>query len=139
MTEDMLRTAVLYSAEAPNEEQTKRFEAFVRERYGEDVDFRWEETPDMLGGGFRLKVGSEVYDWSVEGRFQQLKEAIQKVAKRNDNVVPLIKETIRSWTPWPPNTADSSPSPPTPTSISRNTTSPTRRPERSSKRLEGRG
>ncbi|MBQ7703143.1 MAG: F0F1 ATP synthase subunit alpha [Firmicutes bacterium] len=99
MTEDMLRTAVLYSAEAPNEEQTKRFEAFVRERYGEDVDFRWEETPDMLGGGFRLKVGSEVYDWSVEGRFQQLKEAIQKVGKRHENVVPLIKETIRTWTP----------------------------------------
>jgi F-type H+-transporting ATPase subunit alpha len=99
MTEDMLKTAVLYSAEAPNEEQTRRFRDFVRGKYGKDVDFRWEKTEDMLGGGFRLQIGSEVYDWSVEGRFQQLKEAIQSVSKRNQNVVPLIKETIRSWTP----------------------------------------
>ncbi len=99
MTEDMFKTAVLYSAEAPNEEQTRRFRDFVRGKYGKDVDFRWEKTEDMLGGGFRLQIGSEVYDWSVEGRFQQLKEAIQSVSKRNQNVVPLIKETIRSWTP----------------------------------------
>ena len=46
MTEDMLRTAVLYSAEAPNEDQMVRFKTFIRERYGKDVDFRWEKTED---------------------------------------------------------------------------------------------
>ena len=99
MTEDMLRTAVLYSAEAPNEDQMVRFKAFIRERYGKDVDFRWEKTEELKGGGFRLQVGSEVYDWSVEGRFEQLKKAIQSISPRNQKVVPLIKETLRSWTP----------------------------------------
>ncbi|MBR2749479.1 MAG: F0F1 ATP synthase subunit alpha [Firmicutes bacterium] len=99
MTEDMLRTAVLYSAEAPNEDQMVRFKAFIREKYGKDVDFRWEKTEELKGGGFRLQVGSEVYDWSVEGRFEQLKKAIQSISPRNQKVVPLIKETLRSWTP----------------------------------------
>ena len=99
MTEDMLKTAVLYSAEAPSEEQTARFRAFISEKYGDAVDFRWEKTEDLKGGGFRLQVGSEVYDWSVEGRFEQLKKAIQSISGRNQNVVPLIKETLRSWTP----------------------------------------
>ena len=92
------KTAVLYSSDAPNEEQERRFRNFIKTRYGEDCDFRWERS-DAFPGGFRLEVGQEVYDWSVGGRFQQLRDTLVKVPTRNGNIIPLIKETIRTWTP----------------------------------------
>lgn len=92
------KTAVLYSLEAPNEEQEKRFRNFIATRYGEDYGFRWEKS-NAFPGGFRLEVGKEVYDWSVGGRFQQLRDTLVKVPTRNGNIIPLIKETIKSWTP----------------------------------------
>ncbi|MBQ1421496.1 MAG: F0F1 ATP synthase subunit alpha [Firmicutes bacterium] len=92
------KTAVLYSSDAPNEEQERRFRNFIKTRYGEDCVFRWERS-DAFPGGFRLEVGQEVYDWSVGGRFQQLRDTLVKVPTRNGNIIPLIKETIRTWTP----------------------------------------
>ena len=67
------KTAVLYSLEAPSEEQERRFRNFIATRYGEGYEFRWEKS-DAFPGGFRLEVGKEVYDWSVGGRFQQLRD-----------------------------------------------------------------
>ncbi|MBO5994819.1 MAG: F0F1 ATP synthase subunit alpha [Firmicutes bacterium] len=96
--ESLNKTAVLYSLEAPNEEQERRFKNFIATRYGEGYEFRWEKT-DAFPGGFRLEVGKEVYDWSVGGRFQQLRDTLVKVPTRNGNIIPLIKETIKSWTP----------------------------------------
>ncbi|MBO4360237.1 MAG: F0F1 ATP synthase subunit alpha [Eubacteriaceae bacterium] len=92
------KTAILYSLEAPNEEQERRFRNFIATRYGEGYDFRWEKT-DAFPGGFRLEVGKEIYDWSVGGRFQQLRDTLVKVPAKNGNIIPLIKETIKSWTP----------------------------------------
>ena len=92
------KTAVLYSLEAPSEEQERRFRNFIATRYGEGYEFRWEKS-DAFPGGFRLEVGKEVYDWSVGGRFQQLRDTLVKVPTRNGNIIPLIKETIKSWTP----------------------------------------
>ena len=94
----MNKTAVLYSLEAPSEEQERRFRNFIATRYGEGYEFRWEKS-DAFPGGFRLEVGKEVYDWSVGGRFQQLRDTLVKVPTRNGNIIPLIKETIKSWTP----------------------------------------
>ncbi len=92
------KTAVLYSLEAPSEEQERRFRNFIATRYGEGYEFRWEKS-NAFPGGFRLEVGKEVYDWSVGGRFQQLRDTLVKVPTRNGNIIPLIKETIKSWTP----------------------------------------
>ena len=96
--ENINKTAILYSLEAPNEEQTQKFEKFIAARYGEGIEFKWEKS-QAFPGGFRLEVGNEVYDWSVGGRFQQLRDTLVKVPKTNGNIIPLIKETIKSWTP----------------------------------------
>ncbi|MBQ4466701.1 MAG: F0F1 ATP synthase subunit alpha [Firmicutes bacterium] len=95
---EMKKTAILYSLEAPNEEQERRFKNFIATRYGEGYDFIWEKS-EAFPGGFRLEVGKEVYDWSVGGRFQQLRDTLVKVPTRNGNIIPLIKETIKAWTP----------------------------------------
>ena len=50
-------------------------------------------------GGFRLEVGAEVYDWSASGRLSQFKDALEKLAATQGDVIPLLKETVLSWTP----------------------------------------
>ena len=40
-----------------------------------------------------------VYDWSLEGRLQQLKEEIKNLSTEKENIIPLIKGTIENWTP----------------------------------------
>lgn len=90
--------ALLYSAAPPDAEQNKRFLAFLKAKYQEDISLQWVQS-DSFPGGFRLEVGSEIYDWSVNGRFQQLKDTLANVPEKNGNVIPLIKETLKDWTP----------------------------------------
>ncbi len=101
MTESNIKTpkqAVLYSITAPDEKQEARFKAFLAKKYGEEVELTWEKS-DAFPGGFRLEIENEIYDWSVNGRFQQLRDTLTSVPKQNGNIIPLIKETIESWTP----------------------------------------
>ena len=97
-SETTIKNAVLYSDTSPNEEQKKRFLSFLTEKYGPDVTLTWEKS-DAFPGGFRLEVDTEVYDWSVNGRFQQLKDTLTSVPKENGNIIPLIRETVKSWVP----------------------------------------
>lgn len=96
--ETTMKNAVLYSDTSPNEEQEKRFISFLTEKYGPDITLSWEKS-DAFPGGFRLEVDTEVYDWSVNGRFQQLKDTLTSVPKENGNIIPLIKETVKLWVP----------------------------------------
>lgn len=90
--------ALLYSKVRPDDTQNKRFEYFLKNKYGEDISLEWIES-DAFPGGFRLEVGSDIYDWSVGGRFRQLRDTLVKVPTTNGNIIPLLRETIRSWTP----------------------------------------
>ncbi|MBQ9273036.1 MAG: F0F1 ATP synthase subunit alpha, partial [Mogibacterium sp.] len=96
--EDMIRTAVIYSAVEPSESQKARFGSFLKKKYGTDVPLTLEMS-DAFPGGFRLEVGSDIYDWSVGGRFRQLRDTLVKVPTDNGNIIPLLKESISSWTP----------------------------------------
>ena len=96
--EEMIRTAVIYSAAEPSEEQKARFGRFLKNKYGTDVALDWEKS-DAFPGGFRLEVGSDIYDWSVGGRFRQLRDTLVKVPTNNGNIIPLLKESISAWTP----------------------------------------
>lgn len=90
--------AVLYSATAPDQEQKTRFLSFLKKKYGTDLLLEWIQS-DEFPGGFRLEVGSEIYDWSVNGRFQQLKDTLTSVPVESGNIVPLLKGTLTNWTP----------------------------------------
>ena len=95
---DKKLAARIYSAVAPSDEQRARFEKFIEKKYGEGVELEWIES-DAFPGGFRLEVGNDIYDWSVGGRFRQLRDTLVKVPATNGNIIPLLKETIQSWTP----------------------------------------
>ena len=90
--------AVLRSAVRPSQEQEKRFLAFLAEKYGEGTTLTWQKSDDYPDG-FRLEVGAEVYDWSAGGRLSQFKDALEKLAATQGDVIPLLKETVLSWTP----------------------------------------
>ena len=64
-------TAELRSARKPTEEQLQRFEQFLSRTYRRRVPLSWEEAPS-LRSGFRLQVGSDIYDWTFDGRVRQL-------------------------------------------------------------------
>ena len=59
---------VLRGTTPPDEQQKRRFESFLEKKYGTQVALIWKEDASVRGG-FRLEIGSEVYDWSLRGRF----------------------------------------------------------------------
>lgn len=92
------KRAVLYSLTAPSSEQQKRFEAFLRGRYGEEIALEWVKSEKDLHG-FRLVVGEEVYDYTADGRMQQLRDLLHSAVGIQDNIIPLLRETVGDWTP----------------------------------------
>ena len=90
--------ALLYSETRPSQEQEARFSAFLRKKYGKGVKLEWIES-GLFPGGFRLEVGSDVYDWSVGGRFEQLKRRIDRINGAGADVIPLIREAVEKWAP----------------------------------------
>ena len=90
--------AVLRSAEAPSEAQQARFAAFLKKKYGREVPLRWEKDP-ALEKGFRLEVGADLYDWSLEGRLRQFREQLEQLNPAGVSVIPLMQEAVRNWQP----------------------------------------
>ena len=94
----MKRRAVLYAAVPPDEGQRARFSAFLEKKYGEAFDLEFRESA-LFPGGFRLEVGAEVYDWSVGGRFRQLRDTLTQVAGEEGSIIPLMRTALEGWTP----------------------------------------
>ena len=90
--------AVLRSADAPSEVQRNRFAAFLKKQYGQEVPLRWEQDP-ALEKGFRMEVGADLYDWSLEGRLRQFRERLEQLNPAGESVIPLMREAVRNWQP----------------------------------------
>ena len=91
--------AVLYAASAPSEAQKKRFISFLSDRYGSDIKLEWVKD-ESLKNGFKLEVGSEVYDWTKEGLLRQFTDMLSGVkAGYDEDVVTLVRENVKNWKP----------------------------------------
>ena len=91
-------TAVLYSETEPTAQQRARFEKFLAGKYDREVPLTWTRE-EALRGGFRLEVGTDIYDWSLEGRMRQFRERLQQLDPGGEQVVPLMREAVKNWTP----------------------------------------
>ena len=91
-------TAVLYSETEPTAQQRARFEKFLAGKYGREVPLTWKRE-EALRGGFRLEVGTDIYDCSLEGRMRQFRERLQQLDPGGEQVVPLMREAVKNWTP----------------------------------------
>ena len=90
--------AILRSDVRPSAEQEKRFADFLLRTYRREIPLSWEKDTTLLIG-FRLQVGSDVYDWSLEGRLRQFRERLQQIQTDGGPVIPLMKEAVASWDP----------------------------------------
>ena len=97
MNNDARLTAKLFSACPPDSAQKSRLEDVLSKKYGEGVELVWQEDP-AAAGGFRIEIGSEIIDWTAEGRLEQLKEKLVGL-KSDGSVIPLIRDTVKSWVP----------------------------------------
>jgi len=98
INEEKILTAKLYSEVEPSKEQRARFGKFLKNKYGQDVELEWIKS-DEYPGGFRMEVGPDIYDWSLEGRFRQLRDTLVEMPTEEGSIIPLLKESISSWTP----------------------------------------
>ena len=95
---DVKLQAVLRSACPPSEEQLSRLTAFLEKKYQQSVELTWSEDKSILGG-FRIELGTEVIDWTTGGRLDQLKEKLASISAGGQDVIPLIRDTVKSWVP----------------------------------------
>ncbi len=90
----------------PTEEQLQGIKEFIQKKYGgedrdpEDILFETREDPS-LGGGFVIRAGNEVFDWSVKGRMRQFKKKVKQAeitAETNgSSIIPILRSTIEEF------------------------------------------
>ena len=97
-TNDPRLTANLFSVCPPDDAQRTRLEEVLAKKYGRPVELSWQEDK-TASGGFRIEIGSEVIDWTAEGRLGQLKERLAALKAGEQSVIPLIRDTVRDWVP----------------------------------------
>lgn len=91
--------AILFSDTAPDRQHFERFEAFIKRKYGEDTELKWIEDKN-LKNGFRLEVGTHIYDWTEKGLLAQLESRIGEVRNTQDtSIIPLLRDSLEGWTP----------------------------------------
>ncbi len=91
--------AVLYSNTPPSNDQEQRFIEFLNTKHdGSITSLIWKKS-DIPEGSFKLQVGSEIYDWTVDGRLSQFKDTLSKLQNKNGSIIPLIKQTVEKWSP----------------------------------------
>jgi len=92
--------AIIYSAAAPDEKQKAAIMPFLTEKYGNEIVLEYVEDK-ALEKGFRLEVGSDIYDYSKKVRLTQLADSLLNAAKKASasNLIPLLREEVNNWTP----------------------------------------
>lgn len=88
-------TATLLCVTPPDEHQEQGIRAFLQKKYGEDVALTIQQDAS-LKSGFRLHVGSEVYDWSAKGRMEQFRQQVEQLVAKNTrkDIIPLLRSSI---------------------------------------------
>ena len=89
--------AELRSSVSPTAEQLRRFEQLIAEKYGRKVPLHWE-MDESIHGGFRLQVGSDVYDWTLRGRVRQFRDYLRQLESGSNDILPLMRQAVEDWT-----------------------------------------
>ena len=97
-------TAQILYVTPPDEEQLDKIRKFlVREYNNEDITIETKEDKS-LKSGFILRVGSKEYDWSEQGRINQLKDKINSAVSSStglnisqENIISILKASIEDF------------------------------------------
>ncbi len=91
-------TATLRSAAQPTEEQLRRFGDFLAQKYQRKLPLHWEEDP-AITNGFQLQAGSDIYDWTLDGKARQLQDYLRHLHAGQDDILPLMRQAVEDWSP----------------------------------------
>ena len=90
--------AELRSAKQPTQEQLQRFTSFLSRTYKRQVPLHWEKDTSIKFG-FRLQVGSDVYDWTVNGKARQFRDYLRHLDVGQNDILPLMRQAVEEWSP----------------------------------------
>lgn len=91
--------AMLRGASLPNTSQQKRFVDFLEKKYQTQIELECIIDADIKGG-FELSVGTDVFDWTIEGKVAQLSERLSQFTHTTSkNIITLLKENVDEWQP----------------------------------------
>jgi F-type H+-transporting ATPase subunit delta len=68
------RTARVESAAPLSSDLQTQIQTGLARSYGKGLDISFAQNPELIGG-LRIRVGSDVYDGSVQGRLAELQES----------------------------------------------------------------
>lgn len=68
------RRARVENAVETSPELMSQVQAALEQRYGRGLEIQYRVNPQLLGG-LKIRVGSDVYDGSVQARLEQLKDS----------------------------------------------------------------
>lgn len=88
--------AIIYSPKQLSKAQEDKIVKFLKGKYGE-VSLTWVEDKTITSG-FKLVAGSDIYDWTNEGRMKQLTSLIEKITPES-NIISILKETVDNFRP----------------------------------------
>lgn len=63
------------SAVELNETTSAKVKKSLKSQYGNDLNFDFKVTPELLGG-MRVRVGNDLFDGSVKARLERLQESL---------------------------------------------------------------
>ena len=97
-------TAQLLYVTPPDEEHLDKIRKFLAREYNnEDITIETKEDKS-LKSGFILRVGSKEYDWSEQGRINQLKDKINSAVSSStglnisqENIISILKASIEDF------------------------------------------
>ncbi|MCR5736693.1 MAG: F0F1 ATP synthase subunit alpha [Eubacterium sp.] len=94
--------AELIYVNEPTEEQLSGIKDFIqKEFHNEDIQLELKKDPSIKSG-FILRVGTKEYDWSEQGRIDQLKQKIAKnVSAGNsfsqESIISILKSSVEDF------------------------------------------
>ena len=97
------KKAELTYVTAPDEEQLAGIRKFLNKEFGsEDMEIEMKEDKS-LRSGFILRVGTKEYDWSEQGRIDQLKNKMAGAVSSNgatvseENIISILRSSIEDF------------------------------------------
>ena len=97
------KKAELTYVTAPDEEQLAGIRKFLNKEFGsEDMEIEMKEDKS-LKSGFILRVGTKEYDWSEQGRIDQLKNKMVGAVSSNgatvseENIISILRSSIEDF------------------------------------------
>lgn len=90
--------AILKCKNQPTSSQFDKMKIFVDKKYNQDVELVWQQD-DSINQGFTLEIGEDFYDWTLEGKIDQLESKIEKLDLKNEDYLNALNRDFDEFEP----------------------------------------